>query len=45
MTASNASYNPPTEDINVNDFHEMVTERAYRKAEKRGFVAGYETED
>ena len=45
MTTSNASHNTPIEDINVDDFHEMVAECAYRKAEKRGFVAGYETED
>lgn len=38
--------NPPhTVPIDPNKFREMVAERAYRKAEKRGFIAGHELED
>lgn len=32
-------------DIDPDKFREMVTELAYLKAEKRGFVAGHELED
>jgi len=45
MTNSNTPHNTHNENIDLDEFHEMVAERAYQKAEKRGFVAGYETED
>jgi hypothetical protein len=34
-----------TGDIDPDEFREMVTERAYCKAEKRGFEPGYEMDD
>lgn len=36
---------PPTVPIDPDKFQEMVTERAYFKAEKRGFIPGHEIED
>ena len=44
MTDCNSLQNCP-EGIDPDKFHEMVAERAYLKAEKRGFAAGYEMED
>ncbi|MDD5462399.1 MAG: DUF2934 domain-containing protein [Methylococcales bacterium] len=36
-----------TDDSNpdLEEFHEMIAERAYRKAEKRGFEPGHEMDD
>jgi hypothetical protein len=34
-----------TNDIDSDEFREMVAERAYCKAEKRGFEPGHEMED
>jgi hypothetical protein len=34
-----------TEDIDMEEFREMVSERAYSKAEKRGFEPGHAMED
>ena len=45
MTHSNTPNNSYYENINLDKFHKMVAECAYRKAEKRGFIAVYETED
>ncbi|MFA6164199.1 MAG: DUF2934 domain-containing protein [Methylobacter sp.] len=36
---------PHTVPIDPDKFREMVAERAYCKAEKRGFVPGHEMED
>ncbi|MGZ5030460.1 MAG: DUF2934 domain-containing protein [Methylobacter sp.] len=46
MQASfNPIYPPHTVGIDLDKFREMVAERAYCKAEKRGFTAGHEMED
>ncbi|MDP3332252.1 MAG: DUF2934 domain-containing protein [Methylococcaceae bacterium] len=45
MTDKKSQQNNHNNDIDPDKFREMVTERAYLKAEKRGFVAGHETED
>ncbi len=44
MTTSH-SPNTNIESIDPVEFSEMVAERAYYKAEQRGFVAGHEIED
>ena len=36
---------PHIVSIDANKFREMIAERAYCKAEKREFIAGYEIED
>lgn len=36
---------PNTLPIDPDKFRKMVAERAYSKAEKRGFIAGHETEN
>ena len=45
MDDSNSIQQSNREVIDKGRFHKMVEERAYCKAEKRGFVAGHETED
>ena len=45
MTNRNVLHNTHNENIDLDEFHEMVAERAYHKAEQRGFVSGYETEN
>jgi hypothetical protein len=45
MTDKKSQQNNHNNDIDPDKFREMVTERAYLKAEKRGFVAGHEIED
>jgi hypothetical protein len=45
MTDKKSQQNNHNIDIDPDKFREMVTERAYLKAEKRGFVAGHEIED
>jgi hypothetical protein len=41
----NPNPNPNREAIDEDRFHKMVAERAYCKAEKRGFIGGHEMED
>lgn len=41
----NAGRKTNREDISKDRFQKMIAERAYCKAEKRGFVAGHEMED
>lgn len=45
MPDSNALQNSHIAGFEPDKFREMVAERAYRKAEKRSFVTGYELED
>ncbi|MDD4904629.1 MAG: DUF2934 domain-containing protein [Methylobacter tundripaludum] len=45
MTDKKSQQNNHNNDIDPDKFSEMVAERAYLKAEKRGFVAGHELED
>ena len=45
QTGFNPIIPPHTLLIDSNKFREMVAERAYCKAEKRGFIVGHETED
>ena len=45
MTNSHKPQNKRIQTIGLDKFHKMVVEYVYRKAEKRGFIAGYETED
>ena len=45
MTNSLSSPNTNIESINPVEFREMVAERAYYKAEQRGFITGHEVED
>ncbi len=45
MTNSHKPQNKRIQAIDLDEFHGMIAERAYYKAEKRGFVPGYETED
>ena len=45
MTNTHKSHNMRFQTIDLDKFHAMIVECVYRKAEKRGFIAGYETED
>ncbi|MBL6987911.1 MAG: DUF2934 domain-containing protein [Methylobacter sp.] len=45
MTDFNIDLKTNKESINEHKFQKMITERAYCKSEKRGFVAGHELED
>jgi hypothetical protein len=45
MTDKKTQQNNHNNDIDPDKFLELVAERAYLKAEKRGFVAGHELED
>lgn len=45
MTDKKSQQNKHNNDIDPDNNVKMVTERAYFKAEKRGFAAGYEMED
>jgi hypothetical protein len=45
MTDKKSQQNNHNNDIDPDKFREMVTERAYLKAEKRDFVADHEIED
>jgi len=45
MTDKKSQQKNDNNNIDPDKFREMVTERAYLKAEKRGFVAGHELED
>jgi len=45
MTNKKSPQNNKDNDIDPDKFREIVAERAYCKAEKRGFAAGYEMED
>ncbi len=45
MTDKKSQQNNHNNDIDPDKFREMVAERAYLKAEKRGFATGYEMED
>jgi hypothetical protein len=45
MTDKKSQQNKHNNDSDPDKFREMVAERAYLKAEKRGFVAGHEIED
>lgn len=45
MTDKKSPQNNQDNAIDPDNNVKMVTERAYFKAEKRGFVAGYEMED
>ncbi|MDT8407919.1 MAG: DUF2934 domain-containing protein [Methylococcales bacterium] len=45
MTNKKSPQNNQNNAIDSDKVREMVTERAYFKAEKRGFAAGYEMED
>ncbi|MDZ4149559.1 DUF2934 domain-containing protein [Methylicorpusculum sp.] len=44
MTDGNSQQNCP-KGIDPDEFHQMVSMRAYCKAEARNFAAGYEQED
>ncbi len=45
MTDKKSPQNKHNNAIDPDKFREMVTERAYCKAEKRGFAADHEMED
>jgi len=45
MTNKKSPQNNQDNNIDPDKFREMVTERAYFKAEKRGFAADHEMED
>lgn len=45
MTDKKSQQKNDNNNIDPDKFREMVTELAYLKAEKRGFVAGHELED
>lgn len=40
-----SSYGTERNDIDIDEFQEMVAKNAYYRAEKRGFEDGYELED
>ncbi|MFA5925024.1 MAG: DUF2934 domain-containing protein [Methylobacter sp.] len=45
MTDKKSQQNNHNNDIDADKFREMVAERAYLKAEARGFAAGHDMED
>lgn len=45
ITNCKTTQNSHPEVITPEQFRELVTERAYHKAERRGFAAGHEMED
>jgi len=45
MTDDPSQQRTHIESIGLDKFRKMTAERAYYKAEKRGFAAGYEIED
>lgn len=45
MVDSNSMQKSKKGDIDKEKFHKMVAERAYCKAEKRGFIDGHEMDD
>jgi hypothetical protein len=45
MTDKTSPQNNPNNDIDPDKLRAMIAERAYCKAENRGFAAGHEMED
>lgn len=45
MTDKKSQQNNHINDFDHDKFREVVAERAYLKAEKRGFAAGYDMDD